>query len=349
MSGYLFLTKSQKIVDKINREIIKYVPEEPLEFSEACRVALTGGKRLRGLVGVYSCLAVGGEEEVALPFATSIELAHASSLVMDDFIDKDEVRRGKPSIHAEYGRDMAILASSYLLGCSYESFYGLVRSDMVPHSVFFNIIGTAHDGVMNACVGEAMDITSGTVGMEGYLRTIERKTGEGFRAAAEIGCIMGESTKGNIIGRQIRQLVNKGRFTLFGEETENNVTALSSYGKNLGISFQIRDDILDVIGSEEMLGKPIWSDIIKGRSSVVLEASILDIIPEEELIKISRDDFEDIEEIREFLKGSEAVDYAQNLAIEYSKKAKSSLRRLVDSEYKSILIEIADFAAKREL
>jgi len=338
MNTYSFLTKSQDIVDEIDTGLIKYIPKEPPEFEKACETALTGGKHLRGIVGVYSCLAVGGKIETALPFAVSIELAHSSSLVADDFIDKDELRRGRPSIHTKFGRDIAILTSSYLLGCSYESFYELFKKRSIPSGVFFNIIGMAHKSVMNACIGEAMDITSnGAVGMEDYLRTVGRKTGEAFRAAAEIGAVIGEASKGSIVRTKIRYLADKKRHSLLGENGKNNTMALSDYGRYLGLSFQIRDDILDVIGTKELLGKPVHSDMIMGRSSAVLELSILENMPE------------DTETLKHILKESKTVDHAQDLAMEYANKAKSCLKNLDDSQYRSMLMEIADFAVNREL
>lgn len=362
MDTYSFLKKSQKIVDEIDQSLIKYIPEEPKEFTKACETALTGGKHIRGIVGVYSCLAVGGKKEAALPIAVSIELAHSSSLVADDFIDKDELRRGKPSIHTEFGRDIAILTSSYLLGCSYEAFYDLVKKKLIPIEVFLKIIDIAHQSVMSACVGEAMDIISnGAMGIEEYLKTVGKKTGEAFRVAAEIGAIIGETSNENNFRKKLRQLSGKadngGKKGIFRQSPlakigKSNTTALSDYGKYLGLSFQIRDDILDVIGTEELLGKPILSDMTGGRSSVVLELSILEHMPEDKLNKLKKMTnigFEDIEEVKHYLKESNTLDYAQNLAEEYVKKAKSALINLDDSEYKSMLLEIADFAVDREL
>ena len=352
MNTYLFLEKSQELVDEIERNLAKYIPNEPEEFARACEIALTGGKHIRGIIGVYSCLACGGKKETALPFAISIELAHSSSLVADDFIDKDKLRRGKPSIHAEFGRDIAILTSSYLLGCSYESFYDLVRRRLIPSDIFFNIIDMAHESIMSACVGEAMDITTeGSVGIEEYLRTVGRKTGEAFRVAAEIGALIGEISRGNFLERKLRKVVYEGKHLLFNNNGKSDTTALSDYGKYLGLSFQIRDDILDVIGDAEVLGKPVLSDMAMGRSSVVLEFSILEQLSEDKANKLSNMidvGSSDVDKLKALFKESKTLDYAQNLAMEYANKAKLSLDNLNNSEYKSMLLEIVDFAINRE-
>ena len=216
--------------------------------------------------------------------------------------------------------------------------YDLVKKRLIPPGVFFNIIGMAHKSVMNACIGEAMDITSnGAIGLEDYLRTVGRKTGEAFRAASEIGAVIGEASKRSIVRTKIRQLVDKKRPNLLGENKKNNTMALSDYGQYLGLSFQIRDDILDVIGSEDLLGKPVYSDMIMGRSSAVLELSILEHIPRE------------ISGLKNILEESKTIEYAQDMAMGYANKAKSCLKNLDDSEYRSMLMEIADFAVNREL
>jgi geranylgeranyl pyrophosphate synthase len=119
----LISIESQEIIDKIDQELLAYVPAKPLILNQACEMSLTGGKRIRGLICSCSCLAVGGTMEVAIPLAVSVELAHAFSLVHDDIVDDDAIRRGKPAIHAELDSKIAVIVGDYIHGTFYRSLH----------------------------------------------------------------------------------------------------------------------------------------------------------------------------------------------------------------------------------
>ncbi|WP_158058380.1 polyprenyl synthetase family protein [Halorussus halophilus] len=207
---------------------------EPTELSEEVRhVALSGGKRVRPTVTVLACEAAGGDTEDAVDFAVGVELVHDASLVIDDIIDRSDVRRGSASAWAEYGHGPAIIASDGLLG---EAF-GLFSKD--PR---------ATEAVAEAMVelgeGEATELVAKPTDEAEYMQLARRKTGALFRAAAELGAIAADASP-------------------------ETVEAFGEYAERVGIAFQIRDDVLDATADADDLGKPTGQDEEIGRPSVV--------------------------------------------------------------------------------
>ncbi len=161
------------------------------------------------------------------------------------------------------------------------------------------------------------------------LKIAEKKTGNGFMAAAKIGAIAG------------------------GGGGEEEVIALSNYGKYLGISYQIRDDVLDVAGKEDKLGKKIFSDVRRARNTVVLSHLFSNINAEDREFLFSltgKKEFDDREgsQLKKLLKETGAIEFAQKISLEYAHKAKEALKDLKSSKYKSVLVEMAKYAAKRD-
>lgn len=306
------LEKHRDILDELNTGVLEYAPESPPMIAQAYKEAVTGGKRMRGLVAFFSCMAVGGDEKVAIHFATLIELAHASSLVHDDLIDGDMLRRGRPAIHVKFGQNTSIVTGDYLFGCAFKALYPLVEEGVISSDVFARISDILLTAERDTCVGEALDIEIIPNNIEEYIEIIEKKTGSLFRAAAEVGAILGGGA-------------------------ENEVNALSNYGMQLGTSFQIRDDVLDVIGAESRLGKPILSDVLSKKNAVVLAHHLLGGKALDE------------EHAQQLLIDSGAVEHAQKWSVEHAEAAKAFLDELKESEYKTELAKIAEYAANRDL
>ena len=216
---------------------------EPDELGEEVRhVVLSGGKRVRPTVTVLVCEALGGDVDTAVEFAVGIELVHSASLVIDDIIDRSELRRGTPSAWAEYGHGPAIIASDGLLGEAFALFSANERA-----------MQAVSEAMVELGEGEATELVAQPTSEEEYMELARRKTGALFRAAAELGAIAAEADAYTV---------------------EN----FGTYAERVGVAFQMRDDVLDATADAEELGKPTGHDAAMERPSLV---QVGDLTPDE--------------------------------------------------------------------
>ena len=250
---------------------------EPDELSdEVGHVVLAGGKRVRPAVTILACEAFDGDPDDAVDFAAGIEFVHNASLVIDDIIDRSEVRRGTPSAWAEFGYGPAIVASDGLLGEAFGLFSGEPRA-----------MRTVAEAMVELGEGEATELADRPTTEAEYMELARRKTGALFRAAAELGAVAGGADPHAI--------------DLFGE-----------YAERVGVAFQMRDDVLDATADPDDLGKPTGQDAEMDRPSVV---QVTSLSPEEidrrareqsELALAALDDADPPE--------TEAIEYLRDLA-----------------------------------
>jgi len=317
---------SKAINPKLEEILADITPKSLYEAS--MHLISAGGKKIRPTLALLSCQAVGGEIEDAINVATAIELIHTFSLIHDDIMDKDEMRRGEPSVHILWGESMAILAGDILFSKAFESTLK-TKINEISYKRVTDALSAIIDSCIKICEGQALDIgfeENFNVKEEEYLEMIYKKTAALISAATRSGAIMGGGTP---------------------EEVE----ALGEYGKLIGLAFQIHDDYLDITSNEEILGKPIGSDITEGKMTI-LAVKTLEKASEEDrgkLIKILRaKDKKGVEEAIKIFKKYDSINYAQRLAKEYTKRAKEKLKILEDSKAKKLLEEIADFIIERK-
>ncbi|WP_135364963.1 polyprenyl synthetase family protein [Halosimplex halophilum] len=216
---------------------------EPDELGDEVRhVVLSGGKRVRPTVTVLVCEALGGDVDTAVEFAVGIELVHSASLVVDDIIDRSELRRGTPSAWAEFGHGPAIIASDGLLGEAFALFSANERA-----------MQAVSESMVELGEGEATELVARPTSEQEYMELARRKTGALFRAAAELGAIAAEADAYTV---------------------EN----FGKYAERVGVAFQMRDDVLDATADAEDLGKPTGHDAAMERPSLV---QVADLTPEE--------------------------------------------------------------------
>ncbi|MFB6140137.1 MAG: polyprenyl synthetase family protein [Halosimplex sp.] len=216
---------------------------EPDELGEEVRhVVLSGGKRVRPTVTVLVCEALNGDVDTAVEFAVGIELVHSASLVIDDIIDRSELRRGTPSAWAQYGHGPAIVASDGLLGEAFALFSANERA-----------MQAVSESMVELGEGEATELVAQPTSEDEYMELAQRKTGALFRAAAELGAIAA--------GGDAYTVENFG-----------------TYAERVGVAFQMRDDVLDATADAEELGKPTGHDAAMERPSLV---QVADLTPEE--------------------------------------------------------------------
>ena len=216
---------------------------EPAALSEELgHVTLAGGKRVRPTVTMLACEAAGGDPEDALDFAVGVELVHNASLVVDDIIDRSDVRRGTPSAWAEFGYGPAIVASDGMLGEAFALFSADERAMQV-----------VAEAMVELGEGEATELVSKPSNEAEYMTLARRKTGALFRAAAELGAVAADAD---------------------GFAVE----AFGDYAERVGVAFQIRDDVLDATADADDLGKPTGVDEAVDRPSLL---QVTDLTTEE--------------------------------------------------------------------
>ena len=215
---------------------------------EAMRYSvLGGGKRIRAALCLEFCRLCGGNPVDALPFACAVEMIHAYSLIHDDLpcMDNDDLRRGKPSCHIAYGEAVALLAGDALQACAFKTALNAcqVPAEQVVKAVELLAKCCGYEGM---CGGQAMDLDAEErpVDHETLAEIHAGKTGMMILAAAQMGCLAASSTK-------------------------EQLKAAEEYACEVGIIFQMVDDVLDVTATEEELGKPIGSDAQCGKTTYV--------------------------------------------------------------------------------
>ncbi|MGL4914267.1 MAG: polyprenyl synthetase family protein [Romboutsia sp.] len=229
----------------------KYMPKEDgyqKTIMEAMNYSLSaGGKRLRPILTLEACKIVGGNEEDVIPFAVAIEMIHTYSLIHDDLpaLDNDDLRRGRKTNHIVYGEDMAILAGDALLNYAFEV--------MLSSS-----IGKTNPDKYLRAINEIAK-TSGIYGMIGG-QVVDVQSEDKQISKEKLDYIHNNKTAAIIIG-----CMRAG--AIIGDATCEQLEDITKYAKNIGLSFQIVDDILDIVGDEAKLGKKVGSDIENNKST----------------------------------------------------------------------------------
>jgi len=313
------LHKRLVIIDEEIDRVFEAERSEPdILYETASHLLQAGGKRIRSLLTILSCEAVGGSIEEALPFAVATEFVQTASLIHDDVIDEDDRRRGVESTHKKYGNRMAIIAGDLLIAQAVK----LVSQYTSPE-----LMRVLADSGVKMCEGEASDIlmyftSPELLTKEAYLDTVRRKTVSFMRAATKTGGMVGKAT--------VEQL-----------------EVLDSFSEQMGYAFQIRDDILDVIASVNTTGKTAQSDLKGAKANYVL-IHALNSCKELEINKCTALLNEgNIEFALQLIRRTNAVKHASDLAQEYAEKAKDAIRNK-SLQNEDLLCALADLAGERD-
>jgi len=286
-----------------------------------------GGKKIRPSLVVLSSEAVGGSAKDALKTAAAVELIHTFSLIHDDIMDKDVMRRGKPSVHIVWGEPMAILAGDTLFSKAFETVLE-TEIDGVSYERVVNALKTVVDSCIKICEGQAFDMCfegNFDVKEEEYMKMIYKKTGALIAAATRSGAIIGG-----------------------GSPVE--VETLTAYGRLIGLAFQIQDDYLDVASDEENLGKPVGSDIVEGKMTLMVVHALSNASADDkkEIVSILKaDEDTDVDRAIELFEKYGSINYAHDIALDNVDQAKKLLETLDESEAKVALAMIADYVLQR--
>ena len=237
--------------EEVENLLKQYIPKEEgyqKSIMESMNYSLnSGGKRLRPILTMEACKLVGGNIEDAIPFAMAIEMIHTYSLIHDDLpaLDNDELRRGKKTNHIVFGEDMAILTGDALLNYAFEV-------------MLSNSIDKENPNKYLKAINEIAK-TSGIYGMIGG-QVVDIKSENKPISKDKLDYIHNNKTAAIIIG-----CMRAG--AIIGDATQDELEKITKYAKNIGLSFQIVDDILDLVGDESKLGKKVGSDIENNKST----------------------------------------------------------------------------------
>lgn len=279
------------------------------------------GKRIRPALVVLCSKLLGYKGKEHIFMSALIETIHTASLIHDDIIDNSRMRRGKETIHARWGPNITVLLGDYLyikaLGLSQKSKYRKISQ------ILTDISARMIDGELS----EYYNSRNLDLAEKDYLNIIENKTASLFSASCQIGGILGKAST-----------------------REENF--LMEYGTNLGMSFQITDDLLDFTGNEEVLGKPVLSDLSEGRITLPLIYTLSNDgrVNRKRMAEILRQKTlggDSLEEILKIVKSNGALDYTYKKAEEFSLKSRKIITRFPESIHRDTLDLLSEFILTR--
>ncbi|MBI3500691.1 MAG: polyprenyl synthetase family protein [Bacteroidetes bacterium] len=324
----------KEVQNKIDEEIKKLFQElsiSPVELYEPIRYMLSlGGKRIRPLFVLLANDLFEGKTEDAIPAALAIELFHNFTLVHDDIMDNAPLRRNQPTVHQKWNSSSAILSGDVMLVKAFQ-----LLSESTQFEIIFPVFS---EMAVKVCEGQQFDLNYeqlNKISVPQYFKMIELKTAVLFAASMKIGALTGK-TKAN--------------------DAEN----IYEFGKNIGMAFQLRDDLLDVYGEEEKFGKQKGGDIISNKKTFLLlkaiELSGLNSYKKEELVqwlefnpkneKDSKEKVEAVKSIYDFCNVKKITGQEIN---SFHQKAIASLDKVSASEEKmKVLIEFTSSLLSRE-
>ena len=310
-------SKQRKIVELRIKKV--FAKREPRSLYEPSAYLLeSGGKRLRPLLVLLSVKAVEAKFSQAYNAAVAVELLHNFTLVHDDIMDNADKRRGRSTMHKKYDVNTAILAGDSLLSIAYE----YLLKDCNGNAK--NILTSFTKGLVEVCEGQSLDKEfelRNNVSLNEYVEMIRKKTA----AMAEMCCS---------IGAQI------------GGGTKTEINALETYGRNIGIAFQIQDDLLDIIADEAEFGKVVGGDLIEGKKTFLFIKAFEKAKGEDkkalfEMILNKGIKKHQVDQYKEIYTRLGILDEAKKSIFHYSDIAVSSLNKLSKNEDKEIFKWIA--------
>jgi octaprenyl-diphosphate synthase len=280
-----------------------------------------GGKRIRPTLLLLSSHALGYTGQAAIRLGAVVEMVHSATLVHDDIIDSANVRRGRPSANTTWGNEKCVLAGDWL----YMQAFNVALKEKSLR-VLDLLIGLTQQMVE----GELLQIQKlgRAVSEAEYYDLIYRKTACLFSVSMRLGAVLAGAD----------------------EAVE---TSVGAYGRTVGLAFQIVDDVLDLTATEEVLGKPVASDLREGKATLAVihsidhgtaadRRTIQRVLNDRSFENVSR------EKIREILTRNGSVEYAMGVADRYAEQSRQALAAIPDSEYKRALLWVPDFVVARD-
>jgi octaprenyl-diphosphate synthase len=310
-------------LEAVDREFGRHVQSQVDLIPKIGRyIQTSGGKRMRPAVLLMAARLGGYEGDRAVTYAAVVEFIHTATLVHDDIIDDSDLRRGRLAVHSRWGNDITVLLGDYL--------YIKSMALALTHDSL-EVIRLLCDVTLRMIEGELYQLTKNGdahITEDEHFDIIRRKTAYLFGGCAQIGGMLGK----------------------IGSEREQ---ALREYGFNLGVAFQIVDDLLDVTGDAEALGKPVGGDLREGKMTLPL----IHLLQQNEEVgaRIVRDIISSRtiapgqwEELLRTLKEHRSIEYAYRRASEFAERAKKPLAAFSPSSERDALLALPDYILSRD-
>ncbi|MBI1964346.1 MAG: polyprenyl synthetase family protein [Candidatus Rokubacteria bacterium] len=285
-------------------------------------IAGAGGKRLRPILLLLAARLAGYRGPRSVRLACVVEVLHTATLIHDDVVDQAPLRRGRPSANAQWGDDASVLVGDHLYS---KSFAMLVRDN---DRAVMETLARSTVSMTEAEVFQLERKRGGVTTEADYVRIITQKTASFISACCRIGGLLGGLPAARI-------------------------EALTRYGLDIGVAFQISDDSLDFVANQDRLGKAIGADLREGKRTLPLIAMLERARPAEaararELLGRHALGPAEVEEIRRYVVEHDGVEYALRRAHEYAQAAKADLEVFAPSEERDVLTLVADFVVDRD-
>jgi geranylgeranyl pyrophosphate synthase len=304
-----------KSVTKVDSPVLAELLEHSLK---------EGGKRIRPVLTLLSAKFYDYNLDLLLPMATSVELMHTATLVHDDAIDDSAVRRGRPTVNSLWGEDRAVLLGDYLFARAGE--FAALTGNLRVIRLFAQTLQIISSGEID----QTFDAFKLEQSRERYFKRIASKTASLFSLATESGAILSQAP-------------------------EEQVKVLREYGYNLGIAFQIVDDTLDFVGTEEEMGKPVGSDLAQGTLTLPAMLSLERYPDENPVTELFRnrdmaegDKKKKIKEAIEMVAEPQIIKQCYEVASDYCDEACRHLVKLPDNPSRQALKDIAALVLSRK-
>ncbi len=320
------MEQNAKIVNKYLNSKLKGNPKKL--YDAAGHLIVNGGKRLRPYMVIKSCQILKGKVSTAMPAASAVEMIHNFSLVHDDIMDNDEMRHGVPTVHKKFGMPIAILAGDVLFSKAFQ----IITDSKLSHIATTQLVSRLAKACVDICEGQLLDVKMAEEreipSQAEYITMIGKKTAALF----DVSCAMG---------------------AICATNKEKEISNLSSFGRNLGIAFQITDDLIGVMGDPKITKKPVGNDLREGKKSLPILMAIKSAKGNDKKIilkafgnsKVSKKDLNKAVEVIRSLGIEQNV---RKQALKYAEMAKKSLGSYSGSA-KTELISLLDFVVKRSV
>lgn len=307
-------------LEVVEEKLRQAADAEHAQLAEVLRYLLdSGGKRIRPAVVILASKFHEHDASKVLPLAAAVEMLHTATLVHDDLLDGSLLRRGNATLNAKLSAGAVILVGDYLFARA---------ADLAAATESVPVVSIFSKTLMTICRGEirhAFDEDGWRRTKEGYYQSTYSKTASLFAASAESGAL------------------------LSGAESAT-VRSLRDYGCNLGMAFQIVDDILDFVGDQAEMGKPIGSDLRQGTVTLPL-LLYFEEHPKHDLLREVFEEREGREEriqsLVDLVRNSPAIESAREEARRFTMEAKEALRDLSANQYRQVMLDLADYLLER--
>ena len=319
----------EKNAKTVNRHLRSKLRGDPKRLYDAAgHLIVHGGKRLRPYMVIKSCQILGGKASDAMPAAGAVEMVHNFTLVHDDIMDNDEVRHGVPTTHKKYGLPIAILAGDVLFSKAYQ----IITDTGLPPTATTRLVSRLAKACVDVCEGQLLDVKMAEERriptQAQYITMIGKKTAALF----DVSCAMG---------------------AICATDRDRDISSLSAFGRNLGIAFQITDDLIGVMGDPKVTKKPVGNDLREGKKSLPILMAIKTARGRDKRAILKafgnpRASKSDLSRAVDAIRALGIEESVRRQALKYAKNAERSLSRY-SGPAKAELVALLDFVVKRSV